>query len=99
MVVENSPIHSSKSNGYIERGVQTIQGMLRTLRSALEARWGVQLDPEHALWTWVVEYAGWPVTRGKVGHDGKTAYERIKGRRARVHGFEFGEKVLWKTAT
>jgi len=37
--VEHSPVHSSKSNGVIERGVQTVQGMVRTLRSALEERW------------------------------------------------------------
>ena len=35
-IMENSPAHSSKSNGVIERGVQTIQGMVRTLRSAIE---------------------------------------------------------------
>ena len=40
MVVENSLVHSSKSNGVIERGVQAAQGMIRTLRSALDNRWG-----------------------------------------------------------
>ena len=53
-VMENSPAHSSKSNGVIERGVQTIQGMVRTLRSAIEERWMVKLDPQNALWTWLV---------------------------------------------
>ena len=40
MVVENSPVHSSKSNGYIERSVQGVQGMIRTWRSSLEDKWG-----------------------------------------------------------
>ena len=40
MVVESSPVHSSKSNGLIERAVQTVQGMVRTMRSALEEKWG-----------------------------------------------------------
>ena len=53
-----SPAYSSKSNGVIERGVQTIQGMVRTLRSAIEGKWMAKLDPENALWTWLVEYAG-----------------------------------------
>ena len=96
MVVENSPVHSSKSNGVIERGVQTAQGMIRTLRSALEDRWGVKLDTDHAVWSWMAEYAGWLVTRGEVGKDGRTAYERLKGKRAKVQGLEFGEGVLWK---
>ena len=66
-IMENSPAHSSESNGVIERGVQTIQGMVRTLRSAIEERWMVKLDPENALWTWLVEYAGWLVNRAEVG--------------------------------
>ena len=35
LVFENSPVHSSKSNGYIERSVQGVQGMIRTWRSNL----------------------------------------------------------------
>ena len=38
MVVEHSPVHSSKSNGIIERAVQTVQGQVRTLRSQVEER-------------------------------------------------------------
>ena len=48
-LMENSPAYSSKSNGVIERGVQTIQGVVRTLRSAIEERWMLKLDPENAL--------------------------------------------------
>ena len=38
------------------------------------------------------------MTRGEVGKDGKTApaYERLKGKKAKVQGLEFGEGVLWK---
>lgn len=30
------------------------------------------------------------------GRMGKTAYERMKGEKAKVQGMEFGEAVLWK---
>ena len=96
-IMENSPAHFSKSNGVIERGVQTIQGMVRTLRSAIEERWMVKLDPENALLSWLVEYAGWLVNRAEVGHDGQTPYERLKGKTARLPGMEFGEAVMWKS--
>ena len=36
-----------------------------------------------------------PHSRG-VGKDGKTAYERSRGKEAKLQGFEFGEGVLWK---
>ena len=96
MIVENSPVYSSKSNGCVERGIQTVQGMIRTLRSALEARWCVKLPTDHAVWSWIAEYAAHLVNRGEVGHDGKTPYERLKGKPGRTQGMEFGEGVLWK---
>ena len=49
MVVENSPVQSSKSNGFIDRTIQSVQGMVRTWRSSLEAKWGVKLDAEHRI--------------------------------------------------
>ena len=73
-----------------------MQGQIRVMRSALESRLGVILDAEHVVWTWLVEYAGYLVNRGEVGHDGKTAYERSKGKVGKLPGFEFMESVLWK---
>jgi hypothetical protein len=96
MAVEHSPVHSSKSNGIIERSVQSVQGMIRTMRSALEEKWGVKLEVEHRVWPWLVEYAGHLLTRAEVGADGKTAYERSRGTLAKLTGVEFGEGVLWE---
>ena len=96
MIVEHSPVHSSQSNGVVERGIQAVQGMVRTLRSAVEGRWGIRLEVDHAVWPWLVEYAGYLLTRCEVSHDGKTPYERLKGKRARLQGMEFGEGILWK---
>jgi len=96
LVVENSPVHSSKSNGYIERSIQGVQGMIRTWRSSLEEKWGVKLDAEHRIWPWLVEWIGWLMSRAEVGADGKTGYERCKGKIARLPGMEFGEGVMWK---
>jgi hypothetical protein len=31
-----------------------------------------------------------------VASDGKTPYERVKGKRGEMLGLEFGERVLWK---
>ena len=96
MVVEHSPVHSSRSNGVVERSVRTVQGMIRTMRSALEERWGVEVGVDHAIWSWMAEYAGWILTRCQVGRDGRTAYERMKGKPAKIQGLEFGEGVHWK---
>ena len=96
MVVEHSLVHSSRSNGVVERAMRIVQGQVRTMRSALEDRWGVQIGVDHPVWSWMMEYAGWILTRCQVGKDGRTAYERLKGKRAKIQGLEFGEGVLWK---
>ena len=36
------------------------------------------------------------LTRFEVGRDGKTAYERLKGKSAKVQGMAFAEGILWK---
>ena len=93
---ENSEKGSSQSNGLVERGVRSAQGMFRVMRSALEERYGIELEVDDAIWPWLVEYASFLLNRQEVGHDGKVAYERLKGKRGTVHGIEFGEGVLWK---
>jgi hypothetical protein len=95
-IPENSPTYSHQSNGVAERAVQSVEGMIRTMRSALEERITGKLEIEDSIWPWVVEYASYLLNRMEVGKDGKTAYERSKGKAARVHGIEFGEAVLWK---
>ena len=95
-VIEHSPVHSSASNGIVERGIQSVQGQVRTMRNAVEAKYGARLEVHHPIWCWLAEYAGHLITRFEVGLDGKTPYERIKGKRARVQGLEFGEGIWWK---
>ena len=56
----------------------------------------MKLDAEHVIWPWVVEMVSWLASRAEVGTDGKTAYERAKGKKALIEGIEFGEGVLWK---
>ena len=96
IIPEASPVGSHQSNGMVERGVQAVEGQVRTMRSALEERIGIKLDMKDAIWPWLIEYAGYLINRFEVGHDGKTAYERLKGKKATVLGIEFGESVHWR---
>ena len=90
------PVGSSKSNGIVERAIQSVQGMIRTIRSDIEGRWGVKIDATHSIWPWIAEHAGFLLMRFEVGRDGKTAYERLKGKSAKVQGMAFAEGILWK---
>ena len=80
----------------MERGVQSVEGQVRVLEGALEGRWGIRIGARHMVLPWVIEYAAHLLNRFEVGHDGKTAYERCKGKQAKSMGIEFGEGVLWR---
>ena len=80
--VEKSPVGSSASNGVVERAAQGVEGLIRTLKVACEERWGVTLGPEEKTVAFIAEYAAYLLNRLEVGKDGKTAYERCKGKKA-----------------
>ena len=73
-VLEHSPVGARESNGIVERQIQSVGGQVRAMKSALEARWGVDIPPLHPVVTWMVEYASYLLNRLEVGKDGKTAY-------------------------
>ena len=67
MIVESSPVGSSQSNGTVERAIQSVQGMVRTLRSSLEEKCEKMLE---AVQRWIAEHAGFLLTRFEIGRDG-----------------------------
>eukprot|EP00969_Alexandrium_andersonii_P349868 15432038-Alexandrium_andersonii.AAC.1 len=51
---------------------------------------GVPVD--HPAMLWLVEHAGWLLTKYLVGRDGRTTFERLMGKPSRDDGYEFGER-------
>ena len=95
-VLEQSPVGSSGSNGIVERGVQSFEMMMRVMKDALEHKWNVKIPDDHPVLTWMVGYSSFLLNRFEVGSDGKTSYERLKGKRAKTNGLEFCEGLLFK---
>jgi len=95
-IVENSPVDASQSNGMVERGIRSVTAQTRVMLSAVQARWGLELPIEHPFICYLVEYAAVLLNRFEVGADGKTSYERNKGKKATTMGIEIGEAVLWR---
>ena len=95
-MVERSPVGSSGSNGVVERAVQSVEGQIRTLKVACEDRWGIRLRPDEKTVVFIAEYASYLLNKLEVGKDGKTAWERSRGKRGAVMAVKFGEKVLWR---
>ena len=78
-VLEKSPVGSSGSNGVVESGVQSVEGLIRTLRSACQERMDTRIKLEEKIVIFMAEYAAYLINRLEVGKDGKTAYERCRG--------------------
>ena len=93
---EEAPKGASQSNGIIERAIQSVVGQLRVMKDAMEARWSSGIPDRHPIMAWMTEYASVLLNRCEIGKDGKTAYERMKGKKATVLGIEFGEQVHMK---
>ena len=66
-IIENSPVRSSGSNGVVERAIPSVEGQVRVLRDALEARLSVKIEAKHPVMTCPVEYAAFILNRYEVG--------------------------------
>ena len=95
IVMEESPVAEHQSNGRVERAVQTIQGMVRTFRDALESRYGIRLTGKDNVIPWMVMHAACVISNFAVGKDGRTAVERLKGKIFSKPQLEFGECVTF----
>ena len=95
-VPEHSPVRSSGLNGVFERAVKEVEMRVRCLKSALDERVNGDIAATSPILPWLVEYASVLINRYLVGHDGKTAYERSKGKTSKVLGYEFGEVVHFR---
>ena len=93
IIMEESPAYEHRSNGEVERAIQTVQGQIRTLKSALESRYEWQMPPDSDILPWMVRHAGNTVNRYHKGADGLTAYRRLKGKEFKRDVAEFGEGV------
>ena len=88
--VEEAPKNSKGSAGLVERAVQEMEGRIRALFLSLSKRLGRELDARERIVAFIPEYAAYLYNRLIVGEDGKTAYQRMKGKKPTVLGVEFG---------
>ena len=93
-ILENSPVEDSSSNGAVEKAIQEVEGHIRMLVAALEARYVAKLEVGSAILAWLVSYSAYLINHFRVGKDGETPVERLKGERSERSLAEFGGCVL-----
>ena len=74
---------------------QEIEGMIRRWKDAIEKELGCTLEAANVLIPYIVQHAGTVITRYRVGSDGMTPYQRLKGKMASEKVLPLGEKVLY----
>ena len=99
VALEEVPVGDSQGNGAAEQAVGQMQGLSRTLLSALESRLGRKLEANSVMIPWLVRHAGTVQCLGGRGRDGKTPWERAKNRHWHIDMPEFGERVSFKVRT
>ena len=94
--LEKSRVGDSNSNGRIERCIQDVKGLVRTIKSSVERKTGAKIHLEDAVTPWIIRHAAHIITRCRVRDNGRTAYQEMKGRRTNAKMVPFGEAVLFK---
>ena len=92
-VVINTPKGSSASAGGIERANYEVEKQIRTLRSRFEENYGESVGLDHKMLPFLVRHCAWLITHYQVKSDGKTPYERLRGRPCQGQVAEFAEVV------
>ena len=75
-MVEYSPKESHHSNGVVENAHHHLEGLLRTMRSDLMEKTGVNVNVNLLLAPWLGRDCTWSLTRFANGADGQTPFKR-----------------------
>ena len=88
------------SNGAAERAILELATQARTVTSALEHHFPeFKVMPNHKVYGWLIRHSAWLISRFLVKADGRTPYERLRGRECRDEIAEWAETVHYKVAT
>ena len=72
-----------------------MEDLIRTLKSAFEARVNMRLSSTHPVMLWLVEYASALLSKYSMGNDGRTAFQRLHGKRAHEKLVELWDNILY----
>ena len=96
---EHPTAYDSQANGGIESAIRVLRQDLRTMRLDLESRLGAEVPIDHPLMAWLVRHVAFLYTAFMKGSDGRTPWERVRGRPYSQRIYHFAERVHWKLPT
>ena len=90
-VPKEAPVGDSRANGSAENAVKQVKGQFRTLKTSTEDRYRCKIDAKSCLLAWIPRHCANLMTRFKRYSDGRTAIQRLTGRRWGRPMVVFGE--------
>ena len=82
-VPEHSAVGESASNGFAERGVQSLEDLTRTMKHALQARLDETVGVKHPIMSWLIVHASNVLNKCLIHRQtSQTAYAYLHGREA-----------------
>ena len=79
VILENSPVGESQSNGSVEQAIKEVQHQIRKLKMQLEENIADQQSNESPIWPWLIQYAAQVIHTFKVHkEDKRTSRQRIR---------------------
>ena len=95
-IAEYSPKGSHQSNGVVANAHYHLEGLVRTMRSDLMEKTGVNVNVKSLLAPWLARHCAWSLTRFAIGADGQTAFKRQRGKDFVGETACFGEAICYR---
>ena len=95
-IPEKSAPGESSGNGAAEEVGKSVREVVRTLKDQVEWKTGMEFEGGEDVLPWLVRWGAMLYSRCVVREDGKTAYERLKGRKCNMEVVPFGEMIFFK---
>ena len=95
-ILETSPPGDHQANGAAEQAVRTARAHYRTHLAALAAKLRLEDMPSDTpILPWAIRHGAWCYCRFAVGADGRTGWERARGKPYKAVLAQLGETVLF----
>ena len=96
VVPERPPVGESQAHGAAEESGKTMRGIVKVYKVQVETQASIKIEAVDCIILWMIRWGAMSYSRFKVGEDGKTAYERQKGRKCRLEVVPCGEIIYCK---
>ena len=96
VMLEESVEGESETNGAVENAIKDVTGMIRTIIGHIERDAKYRVEVTDNIFSWVAEHAGNLITHFRIGADGLTPYQRLRGKKSSVRFGVLGEKILFR---